>query len=136
MNVADILEVLRAHEAQVQVENGNLIITREAGPLPDDLLAEMRAHKAELLDVLRVEDCEEPIPDPAMEARRQKVLAMLAQNPQIKRAIISDTEADPENVIVTIGLREQATAELVIPKASYDAFLILKLMEAQSQELS
>lgn len=136
MNVADILQVLRAHEAQVHVEDGNLIITREAGPLPDDLLAEMRAHKAELLEVLGVEDCDEPSPDPAMEARREKVLAMLAENPQIKRAIATDTEADPENVIVTIGLRGQATGELAIPKTKYDPFLLLNLIEAQSQEPS
>lgn len=136
MNVTDILEALRAHEAQVQVDGGELVITSNAGPLPDDVLAQMRAHKAELLDALTTQDCDEPFLDPAMEQRRQRVLAMLAQNPRIKRAIIADSEADPENVIVTIGLRSKAKAELLIQKARYDPFLILKLIEAQSQELS
>lgn len=81
-------------------------------------------------------EIEDTAPDPAREARCQRVLSMLNQNPQIKRAIITDTEADPENVIVTIGLRGEATGELAIPKAKYDPFLLLKLIEAQSQEPS
>jgi hypothetical protein len=71
-------------------------------------------------------EIEHKLPDQAMEARRQKVLAMLAENPGIKRAIITDTETDPEHVIIAIGLRGEATGELAIPKAKYDPFLILK----------
>jgi TubC N-terminal docking domain len=136
MNAIDILEALRAHEAQVMVDDGDLVIRRDAGPLPDDLLAELRTHKPELLEFLTANACDEPLSDPAMEARRQRVLAMLDNNPGIKRAILTDTEADPESVIVTIGLRDQATAELAIPKARYDPFLILRLVEDQYQEAS
>lgn len=136
MNVADILQVLRAHQAEVEVDGGDLVIRRDAGLLPDHLLLELRTHKAELLNLLAPEGRDEPFPDPAMEVRRQKVLAILAENPQIKRAILTDTEADPGNVIVTIGLRGQATGELAIPNDRYDPFLMLGLIEAQHQELN
>lgn len=63
------------------------------------------------------------------EKRRQKVLKMLADNPEIKRAFVTDTEADPDNVILTMAIRDQYTFEMMIPREKYDAFLLLELIE-------
>ena len=66
----------------------------------------------------------------AAEARRQKVIAMLNAAPDSKRAIHTDTDSDPDNVILTVAVRDcQQTCELLIPKAKYDPWLLLALIE-------
>jgi hypothetical protein len=70
----------------------------------------------------------EPLPDPAMEARRQRVLAMLAERPDIKYAVVVDNP-DTDPVIVALAIRDVGTCELVIPAANYDAFALLALIE-------
>jgi hypothetical protein len=67
--------------------------------------------------------------DPAAEARRQRVLAMLAERPGARYAVLTDTEADPEAVILALAIRDVATCELRIPRAKYDPFLLLDLIE-------
>ena len=49
-----------------------------------------------------------PLP-PMIEARRQRVLAMLAENPGTRLALVTDTQAEPESVIVTVGVRDKGT---------------------------
>lgn len=70
-----------------------------------------------------------PLPDPAAEARRQRVLAMLAERPGIRYAVITDTVADSEAVLLTLAIRGRATCELRIPREKYDPFLLLTLIE-------
>jgi len=71
----------------------------------------------------------EPLPDPAMGARRQRVLAMLAERPGTRYAVLTDTEADSEAVIVALAIRDVATCEPRIPRQKYDPFLLLELVE-------
>jgi hypothetical protein len=54
---------------------------------------------------------------------------MLAENPGITHAIISDDETDPKYVIITLAIRGQATCDLRIPKARYDGLKVLELIE-------
>ena len=71
---------------------------------------------------------DDPLPDPAMEGRRQKVLAMLNARPGTRyAALVDDPNADP--VIVSIGIRDAGTCELAIPAANYDAFALLAVIE-------
>lgn len=70
-----------------------------------------------------------PQPDPAAEARRSRVLAMLDANPGARYAVVTDTQADPEAVILTLAIRGQVTCEFLIPKAKYNPFLLLDLIE-------
>lgn len=74
-------------------------------------------------------DTADPLPDPSTEARRQRVLAMLAERPDVRYAVITDTEADPEAVLLTLAIRGQATAEFRIPAEKYDSFLLLDLID-------
>ena len=70
----------------------------------------------------------EPLSDPAMEGRRRRVLAMLAERPGIRYAVVADNpNADP--VIVALALRDVGTCELAIPATNYDAFALLALIE-------
>ena len=67
--------------------------------------------------------------DPATEARRQRVLAMLEANPTARYALVTDTQANPEAVILTLAIRGRATCEFRIPPEKYDPFLLLHLIE-------
>ena len=60
--------------------------------------------------------------------RRAKALAILADDPKAPRAIIADTNADPDNVILTIAIRNQYSFEMTIPKAKYDPFTLLEFI--------
>jgi len=70
----------------------------------------------------------EALPDPAMEARRQRVLAMLAERPGIRYAVVVDNP-DTDPVILALAIRGRATCELQIPRAKYDPWLLLDLIE-------
>lgn len=69
----------------------------------------------------------------AAETRRQKVIAMLEAAPETKRAIYTDIDSDPHNVILTVAVRFcQQTCEMLIPKAKYDPWRLLELIEQHS----
>jgi hypothetical protein len=74
------------------------------------------------------EAANDALPDPAMEARRQEVLAKLAANPTARLAMITDLDSDPEFAILAIALRDKATFEMRVPKAKYDPFLLYDLI--------
>lgn len=81
-----------------------------------------------------LEPSETPKPDTLLdkqrEARRQKVIAMLNAAPGTQRAIYADTDSDPYNVILAVAVRAcMQTCELLIPKAKYDAWRLLELIE-------
>ena len=71
------------------------------------------------------------LPDLAMEARRQRVLAMLAARPGIRYAVVVDND-DADPVILTLAVRGLASCELRIPRAKYDPWLLLELIEKHS----
>lgn len=72
---------------------------------------------------------EEVVLDPIAEARRHRVLAMLAQHPTTRYAVITDTESEPGVVILALAVRDVATCELRIPRDKYDGVLLLDLIE-------
>ncbi len=71
----------------------------------------------------------EAIFDPAAEARRERVLAMLEKSPGIKYALVTDSEIDPQAVLLTLAIRDRATCELRIPREKYDPFLLMTLID-------
>ena len=75
----------------------------------------------------------ETLLDRQREARRQKVIAMLEAAPGMQRAIYTDTGSDPDNVILTVALRNLATCEMLIPKSKYDSWRFLELIERLDQ---
>ena len=66
-------------------------------------------------------------PDPATEARRQRVLAMLADNPALRLAVVCDGAGDP--VPVAVAIRDKGSVEILIPAARFDPFALLELVE-------
>ena len=52
MNALEIVERVRAHQADVVVEHGQLVVRGRGERLPDELREALREHKAELLPAL------------------------------------------------------------------------------------
>lgn len=74
----------------------------------------------------------ERIKESKREERRAKVLAILADSPETQRAIITDLDGDPDNVILTIAIHDQYSFEMAIPKHRYDPFILLELIKKGS----
>jgi hypothetical protein len=126
MGAPDVLARLSVLGVRLTRE-GDAIRAMPRSALTDEARALIREHKAELLETLSSDD--DALPDAAAEARRQRVLARLAERPGIRYAVLTDTEADPEAVILALAIRGIATCELRIPREKYDPFLLLELIE-------
>ena len=71
-------------------------------------------------------------PDSATEARRQRVLAMLADNPALRLAVVCDGAGDP--VPVAVAIRDKESVEILIPAARFDPFALLELVERHTMQ--
>ncbi len=97
----------------------------------------IREHKPGIVAELRAanDTTYDSLPDPAAEARRQRVITMLAERPSIRYAVLTDTQTDPDTVILALAIRGAMpdggtiTCELAIPRAKYDGVLLLDLIE-------
>lgn len=125
MGAPDLILELRRKGYSIRADGGYLDIS-PADNLPPDLVKTIRQSKAEILTELQREA--------RAEWRRQKVIAMLEKSPDTKRAIYTDTDSDPHNVILAIAVRAcQQTCEMLIPKAKYDPWKLLELIERLGQ---
>ena len=121
MGANDLIFHLRESGFSIGLNNSRLQIA-PAEKLTDELKQTIRRSKAEILAELQ------------REARRQKVIAMLEAAPGTQRAIYTDTDSDPHNVILTVTVRScHQTCELLIPKAKYDPWRFLELVERYGQ---
>src|SRR5262249_41866404 len=111
MGASEVLAQLSGLGLNLTLE-GTVIRAAPKSALTDETRSLIRAHKAELIDVLSIGYSSEPPPDPAAEKRRLEVLDMLAQDPTTRYAIATDTQAVPDAVLVTLAIRGKATCEL------------------------
>lgn len=124
MGAPDLLHALQGQGFKLWTEGGRLLVAPKAR-ITEETRRLIREHKPELLAALAAD----PLPDPVAEARRQRVLELLAQNPTARYAVLTHDPGDPEGVILTLAIRGQATCELLIPRDRYDPFLLLDLIE-------
>lgn len=125
MGAPDLIFELRRKGYSIQADGGYLDIS-PADNLPPELLQQLKQSKTEILTELQREA--------RAEWCRQKVIAMLEAAPDTQRAIYTDTESDPHNVILTVAVRAcQQTCEMLIPKAKYDPWKLLELIERHGQ---
>lgn len=123
MGANDLILQLRSEGFSVSAANSKLRIA-PAEKLTDELKQTILQSKNEILSQLQQEAREE--------SRRQKVLDMLASNPETQRAVIADQHSDPDHVIITIGIRSVATFELMLDKSRFDPFTLLDLIDNPS----
>ena len=119
MEAIEIIEYLREQNFTVKAD-GDYLELSPPEKITEELIQRLRQHKPAIIAELK------------RESRRLKVLAILVANPDSQRAIITDQDSDPDNVILTIAIREKYTFEMYIPKDKYDAFSLLELIEKGS----
>ncbi len=61
--------------------------------------------------------------------RIEKMVAKLQGDPSLRYSMEVHTEVDPEAVILTVAIRGKGSCELRIPKAKYDPFLLMDLID-------
>lgn len=117
MPAADVLERLSACGVRL-VRDGDALVAIPKQALNDELRALIRAHKAELLMALPA----------SPEARRERAMAYLEEHPLVKRACFADVSSDPDNVILTVVVRDPSSvAEVAVSKDRFDAFALMDL---------
>lgn len=117
MQASEILEYLRERELTVSLADGQYLDLAPAEKVTDELIQRLRKHKPAIIAELKREE------------RRQRVLQMLEERPEIQRAFMADTESDRHTVILTLAIRNVGTCELLIRKDKYDAFQLLEIIE-------
>jgi len=116
MGAPDLIFKLRSDGYSIIVDGSYLDIS-PADDLSPELVRQLKQSKAEILSELQ------------RETREKKVLAMLEENPNKQRAVYADTESDQKYVILTIAVRHLATCEMLIPKARYNPFRLIELID-------
>ena len=116
MDAIEIIEYLREQNFTVKVD-GDYLELSPPEKITDELIQRLRKHKPAIIAELKREE------------RRLKVLAILADNHGIQRSFLTDTEADPDRVILTMAIRDVGTCELLIPRHKYDPFAVLEAIE-------
>lgn len=119
MEACEIIKYLREQNFTVKAD-GNFLELSPPEKITDELIQRLRQHKSAILAELKRED------------RRKRVLAMLAEIPEIQKAFLTDTEGDPDNVILTTAIRDVAIFEMQIPKDKYDPFTFLEMINKES----
>ena len=115
MEAIEIIEYLREQNFTLKAD-GDYLELSPPEKITEELIQRLKKHKPAIITELKREE------------RRAKVLAILSNDPETPRAIIADTNADPDNVILTIAIRDQCSYEMTIPKAKYDPFTFLELI--------
>jgi hypothetical protein len=119
MSPQALIERARAEGVKLKVRDGTRLVADPIDRLSPELWALLRAHKPEVIAALA---------DPAVEARRQRVLAMLAERPEIERAVIADDSDLSGPIIVAIAIKGIGTCELTIPRNNWKPLLFLDLI--------
>ena len=93
MNAEEIIGYLREQNFTVKAD-GEYLELSPPEKITDELIQRLRKHKPAIIaELLR-------------EERRLKVLAVLAEEPGSQRAIIACLNSDPNDVVLTIALRD------------------------------
>lgn len=116
MKAIELIEALKADGVTVKA-SGEYLELSPVEKITEELIQRLKKHKPEIISELR------------RESRRLKVLDILAANPDTQRAIVTDMNSDPKNVLVTIALRGMYSFEILVSKSKYDNFLFLQLIE-------
>lgn len=117
-----LLDQFAAHGVTIEPAGDGKV--RAIGNLTDATRALIRAHKPEILAELAAAN--DPTADVDVLRRRSKALAILAEHPARRIAVVAEA-GDP--VQVCVALRDGPVGEIEIAADKYDAFALLALMQ-------
>lgn len=126
MTPQDLIQRARAEGVKLKVRDGTRLVADPINRLSPELRELLKAHKPEVIAALA---------DPAAESRRQRVLELLANNRSAQYAALTDAEAMPGCMLVTLAIRDVGTVELVIPAEKWDWVLFLDLPERHGRTM-
>ena len=117
MGAFDLIRELRGAGVIVRVDGEELDVS-PAERLTDESIKALKRHKREILALLKNEES------------RQKAIGLMNASPDTPRGIYVDDQIDPENIVLFVAVRLcMETCELLIPRAKYDPFALLALVE-------
>lgn len=128
MTPATIIQRATADGVRLALSPTGTIKATGNGDAMNRWLPVIRENKPGIVAVLQAVASNDALPDCTMEARRQRVLAMLAAQQGIRYAVVVDNP-DTDPVIVALAIRDVGTCEFAIPAANYAAFALLALIE-------
>ena len=126
MGATELIFKLRSDGYSIKADGGYLDIF-PADYLSPELVKQLKLGKPEILSALGREE-------KARETRREKVLSMLKADPGALRAMCTDVQSDPNNVILTVAIRGKATCEMYVAKKRFEPFQLLSLVETSEQQ--
>lgn len=129
MTPAAIIKGAMADGVNLVLSPAGSIKARGEGAAVYRWLPVIREHKPGIVTALQETGDTKPLPDPVTDARRQRVLAMLEENASARYALVTETETDPDAVLLTLAIRGRGACELRIPRDKYDGVLLLDLIE-------
>lgn len=68
------------------------------------------------------------------EKQLQNIFNLLAENPARKHVFVTDTTVDPDNVVLAFAIHGVATFDMLIPKNTYDSFVLQEMIEIGSKK--
>jgi len=68
------------------------------------------------------------------QARARLVRRLLRLHPDMSHYYYTDDRADPRYIVLTIGLQGVGTADIWIPRETYDPFRVLEIVHGHTQE--
>lgn len=125
----DAIEEIRAwlHRIGEPSEDHNLVLNKCKSD-PDAMEYHLRHARGEGSPKERNTPQSKDIEETRQEQRRPKVLAMLDDQPDTERAVVTDASTDPNNVILTIAIRNQYIFEMQISKVKYDGLALFSII--------
>ena len=121
MEILEIIKDLQANGVTIKTD-GKFLELEPPEKITNELIERLRKHKPAIIEELR------------REQRREKVLKILEERPEIQRAFVTDTGSDKHNVILTLAIRNAGTCELLIPKHKYDPFVVLETIKKSGMQ--
>lgn len=109
MTPQDLIQRARAEGVKLKVRDGTRLVADPINRLSPELRELLKAHKPE-------------------------VIAALA-DPDARVAALTDSEAVPGYVLVSLAMRGRGTCELLIPAAKWDGVLFLDLLERHGRTI-
>jgi hypothetical protein len=116
----NVLDRFTAAGVRFRLE-GDKVVARMSAPITDELRAAMLSAKDEIKAELE-----------AIESRRQRLLTMLAENPDRRYALIYDTDASTEYDVLVMAI-PAATFEVRVPKPKDSLAFAMKLMQSMDR---
>ena len=109
LNTSNLIKTLRNQGFEIKATNEYLDIS-PANRVSGDVLVELKTNKKLIIQELQAEK------------RRLNVFDKLNQDPNLKRALLVDSESDAINVIIAIAIRDVGSCEMIIPKSRFDSW--------------